>query len=218
MRARVGKIKTPAKVAQYMSWRGLKCIRGHCDRHHRQGVWLLDVDTKTVTQVRPSCKTSKKVLIQVASMTGAEEEVVVLSHPLSLIQPVSWQDSLPVSTVTTESVGQPTTPTGEQTIDSSIDLSFAHPTATSSPKPMDTTYDILMANLDPSTVSFVLQKVTIEEGTIFSEGPSEQGATSQNSDFLMQTDGQQDSISIREVLDVIDNVQMDELVTPAVGG
>ena len=108
------------------------------------------------------------------------------------------------------------TPTEEQTGDNSIDLSFAHPTATSSPKPMDATYDIPMENLNPSTVSFILQEVTMEEGTMFSEEHSQHEVTnfsedaSQNATFLMQTDGQQDSISIREVLDVINNIQMDE--------
>ena len=53
-RARVGKVKTPAEVAQYMMRCGLKRIGGHCDGHHRRGVQLLDVDNKTVTQARPS--------------------------------------------------------------------------------------------------------------------------------------------------------------------
>ena len=87
--ARVGKVETPAEIAQFMSSCGLKCIGGHKDGHHRWSVHLLDVDRKTVMQARSSRKTSKKELTKVASMAGSEEDVVDLSHSLSLIKLLS---------------------------------------------------------------------------------------------------------------------------------
>ena len=155
-------------------------------------------------------------------MSGTEKDMVVLSHLLSLIKPFSNKDTLPASTVTVDPSVSLTNSTDvlAQAVDNSINLSFAHPSVTSSPKPLDATYDIPMNNLDPSAVSFVLQEITVDEGTMFSEEHSQNEETvlsedaSQNATFLMQTDGQHDTISITEVLKVIDNVSMDNEVVP----